>query len=87
MDRVSSKQISSEPTGAERCLVECGHRLFGMCGLIGEMEADSVEGQDSMEKILDQMNQSFENTEETIPTTKLYQVAKSFLEQLGKVSA
>ena len=56
-------------------------------GLIGEMEADSVEGQDSMEKILDQMNQSFENTEETIPTTKLYQVAKSFLEQLGKVSA
>ena len=56
-------------------------------GLTAQMQADSDQGQSAMEEVLDEMNQTYENPEESIQTTQLYQIAKSFLEQLGKVSA
>ena len=56
-------------------------------GLTAEMQADSKEGQSAMEEVLDEMNQTYETPEESVQTTQLYQIAKSFLQQLGKVSA
>lgn len=56
-------------------------------GLTAEMQADSKEGQSAMEEVLDEMNQTYETPEESAQTTQLYQIAKSFLQQLGKVSA
>ena len=56
-------------------------------GLQAELQADSKQGQSAMEEVLDEMNQTYERPEESIQTTQLYKLAKSFLEQLGKVSA